>query len=272
MLNSKQREIEEVISKRERERIELTLSEKEKKLEDLRKQIKEMERKAEQGSMQLQGEVQERAIEEILRDLCMFDEIQEVPKGKRGADVIQTVRDDAYKTCGKIIYESKRTKTFNTGWIEKLRKDQLAERADIAVLVSQVLPHDSRASIVIQDGVWICNYQSFQGLVLALRDGLIKVHQASESQKYKGDKLNMLYNYLTSNEFRLQIETIIEDFLNLRESIQKERVAMEKLWAEREKQLEKVLLNTSNFFGAIKGIAGSEIPAVSLLELPGTET
>ncbi len=269
-LNAKRAEIEEVISKREQEKNQMLLMEKDKKLEDLKKQIKEMERKAEQGSMQLQGEVQELAIEDILTDMFKYDEISEVPKGKKGADAIHIVKNNSLDSCGKIIYESKRTKSFSNSWIEKLKVDRLREKADVAVLITKVLPEGINSVGVIED-IWICDFNSFPGLALALREGLINVNRALASQINRGDKMNMLYNYLTSNEFKLQIESIIEGFMNLKDSIAKERIAMEKLWKEREKQIEKVLLNTTNFYGAIKGIAGKAIPSVPLLELPSGE-
>lgn len=265
-----ERELEEKIGKREQERHELKIAEKDKQLNDLRKQVEEMKRKVEQGSMQLQGEVQELAIEGILTELFPSDEIKEVPKGKKGADSVQIVKNYAGVECGKIIYESKRTKTFNSKWIEKLKADQLHESADIAVLVSEVLP-DMKEKIMLNEGVWICDYHSFKGLALALRESLIKITSVLETQKNKGDKIIMLYNYLTGNEFKMQLEAIIGGFTELKNSITREKLAMEKLWKEREKQLDKVLLSTTHFYGTIKGIAGSAIPSVPLLELPPPE-
>ena len=228
-----------------------------------------MERKAEQGSIQLQGEVQEIAIENILKELFPDDEIKEVSKGTRGADVIQILRNRKGMNCGKIIYESKRTKSFSNTWLEKLKKDQRQEKADVAVIITQEMPKDTDV-IDFQGGIWICNFQTFKGLAIALRESLIKIDFIKESQKNKGDKMNMLYNYLTSNEFKLQIEAIIEGFTNMRNSIQKEKLAMEKIWKEREKQIEKVLINTTQFFGSVKGIAGKSIPEVKTLELSET--
>ncbi|MBM4054648.1 MAG: DUF2130 domain-containing protein [Planctomycetes bacterium] len=264
-----ERELEVKIGKREQERHELKIAEKDKQLNDLRKQVEEMKRKVEQGSMQLQGEVQELAIEGILKELFPADEIREVPKGKKGADSVQIVKNAAGVECGKIIYESKRTKAFSSKWIEKLKADQLQESADIAVLVSEVLP-DVKEKIMYEENVWVCDYYSFKGLALALRESLIKITAVSETQKNKGDKIVMLYDYLTGNEFRMQLEAIIGGFAELKNSIAREKLAMEKLWKEREKQLDKVLLNTTHFYGAIKGIAGSAIPTVPLLELPPT--
>lgn len=268
--NEKLKAEREAISKREQEKVQMIIAEKEKTIDDVKKQLKEMERKAEQGSMQLQGEVQEIAIENVLTEMFRFDEIIEVPKGKKGADVIQIVKNNSLETSGRIIYESKRTKAFSKSWIEKLKTDQLRENADIAVLISDVLP-DEIDRVGIIDGVWICDFNGLQGVALILRESLLKINQAFASQINKGDKMNMLYNYLTSNEFRLQIESIVEGFIHLKDSISKERIAMESLWKERGKQIEKVLLNMANFYGAIKGIAGKAIPSVPLLELPSGE-
>ncbi|MBA7542699.1 hypothetical protein ES705_35023 [subsurface metagenome] len=165
------------------------------------------------------------------------------------------------------MYESKRIKGFSPLWIDKLKTDQLREMADIAVLLTQQLPADIE-KIGFKDGVWICGFQDFKGLALVLRDSLIKIHFAQASQKKKGDKMNMLYDYLTGNEFKLQLEAIVEGFSALKNSINKEKLAMEKLWKEREKQLEKVLINATDFYGSIKGIAGSAVPDVALLEMP----
>lgn len=256
--------LEEQIRRQEVEKIDLKLAEKDKQLGDLRKQLEEARRKAAQGSMQLQGEVQELAIENALRALFVQDEIYEVPKGTRGADTIQLVRNDLLESCGKIIYESKRSKHFNNGWIAKLKEDQQREGADVAVLVSEVLPEgiDRIGQI---NGVWICDYHVFQGLAMALRDGLLKFQGALKTQANKGDKMEMLYDYLTGTEFKMQIEAIVEGFTALRDGIVKERVQMEKIWKEREKQIDRVLLNTTGFYGSVKGIAGSAVPTVAML-------
>jgi len=266
-LSQKMSNYEQKLLEREGEKTDMKLREKDKQLDDMRKQIDEMKRKAEQGSTQLQGEVGELALEDLLKEMFPSDNIQEVPKGRKGADIIHTVVDADGTECGKIVYEAKRTKNFHKNWIEKLKKDQLAEKADIAVLISEVLPDDVQ-NIGVIDDVWVCDFRSFRGLVLSLRQGIIRLSGAMEAQTNKGDKMEMLYNYLTSNEFKMQIDSIMDGFMNLKESIDKERFAMEKLWKEREKQLEKVLMSTSHFYGSIKGIAGSALPSVPALELP----
>jgi len=237
----------------------MKIKELEKQLEVQKELAEEMKRKAEQGSMQLQGEVQELAIEEILVSLFPFDLISEVGKGVKGADVIQTVRNKIGTDCGTILYESKRTKSFSNDWITKLKTDAVVTKADICIIVTEALP-DGIDRIGQKDGVWICSFNDFKGLVLVLRESLIKINDAYSSQTNKGEKMQMLYDYLTSTEFRLQVGAIIEGFTDLQNGYIQEKRAMERIWKQREKQLEKVLLNTNHFIGSIKGIAGSSIP------------
>ena len=261
----------EQLRKQEQERtalkendFQLQMKELKKQLEDQNKLVEEMKRKSEQGSMQLQGEVQELALEEMLRGTFPFDAIDEVAKGVRGADAIQTVRNNLGQVCGKIIYESKRTKAFGGDWIEKLKVDMRAQAADIAVIVTETMPKEMDR-FGMKDGVWVCSFAEVKSVAFMLRESLLRVHAAQLSQENKGDKMQMLYDYLTGNEFRQQIEAIVEGFSSMRNSITKERMQMEKLWKEREKQLDKVLLNTTHFYGSVKGIAGSAVADIKLL-------
>jgi hypothetical protein len=243
----------------------LKLRELEKQLEDQRKLAEEMKRKAEQGSMQLQGEAQELLLEELLRDHFPYDNIGEVGKGVEGADCIQTVRNHLGTDCGKIIFESKRAKNFNNTWIEKLKNDMRQKQADVAILVTQVYPKDL-SCFGEKDGIWICSFAEVIALTTALRHTIIRVAETRKSDENKGEKMQLLYSYLTGIEFRQQIETIAEGFVAMRNSITRERMQMEKLWKEREKQLEKVLISTSGLYGSIKGIAGASINEIPLLE------
>ncbi|MBA2613699.1 MAG: DUF2130 domain-containing protein [Bacteroidetes bacterium] len=261
----RQKEIEDRVKRMESERSDLKIKELEKKLTDQAELVEVMRRKAEQGSMQLQGEVLELALEELLRTTFPFDTIEEVAKGIKGADCMQHVKNNNGDVCGRIIYESKRTKAFTNEWIEKLKKDMRAQQADIAVIVTEVLPKDMD-HFGFKDGVWICRFNDVKALSFLLRDGLLKINLALVSQENKGDKMQMLYNYLTSNEFRQHIEAVGEGFLALREGIIKEKIQMEKIWKEREKQLDKVLLNTMQFHGSIKGIAGNAVGDLKMLE------
>jgi len=245
----------------------LKLRELEKQLEDQKKLANEMKRKAEQGSMQLQGEVQETALEEILRNNFPFDAITEVGKGVRGADCIQLVRNNFGQECGKIIYESKRTENFGNDWIEKFKKDMRSTGADIAVLVTKKMPKEMDC-FGLKEGIWICTFSEVKALASVLRDGIIRVYNSAKSQENKGDKMHLLYNYLTSNEFSEQWKAIREGFMSMKRSIQTERNAMEKMWKAREMQLSKVLLNSSHIQGSIEGIAGMDSIDLNLLDEP----
>ncbi len=244
---------------------QLKLKELEKQLDDQRKLAEEMKRRAEQGSMQLQGEAQELLLEELLSDHFPYDDIGEVGKGVEGADCIQTVRNHIGNDCGKIIFESKRTKTFNNAWIEKLKTDMRNKQADVAILVTQAYPKDM-SCFGEKDGVWVCSFSEVVALTTALRHTIIRIAETKKAEENKGEKMQMLYSYLTGIEFRQQIETIVEGFLSMKNSIGKERIQMEKMWKEREKQLERVLLSTSGMYGSIKGIAGASIGNIPLLE------
>lgn len=237
----------------------------EKQIDDQKKLVDEMKRKAEQGSMQLQGEVQELLLEDILQSAFPYDTISEVGKGVRGADCIQTVRNQFGNEAGKIIYESKRTKDFSNEWIEKLKADMRHLSADVAVIVTQALPKDVER-FGEKDGVYICTFMEVRSVALLLRNGLLKVAEVKKNGENRGDKMVMLYDYLTSHEFVDQWKAIQEGFRAMRNSIQKERDAMERLWKAREKQLEKVLLNASHIHGSISGIAGADSINLDLLE------
>jgi hypothetical protein len=234
-------------------------------LEEQKKLIEEMKKRAEQGSMQRQGEVQELLLEGLLKDHFPFDIIGEVGKGVEGADCIQTVRNHLGHDCGRIIFESKRTKTFQMGWIEKLKADMRTQGADVAIIVTQAYPKDFKC-FGEMDGIWICSFGEVIALTTAMRHTIIRIAEARRGEENKGEKMQLLYDYLTGNEFRLQMETIVEGFLCMKSSIDRERIQMEKLWKEREKQLHKVLISTSGLYGSIKGIAGSSIGNIPLLE------
>jgi hypothetical protein len=259
------RKIEAARSEAKENEMLLRQRELEKQLEDQKRLAEEMKRKAEQGSMQLQGEVQELFLEELLRDHFPYDSIGEVGKGVEGADCIQLVRNHLGSDCGKIIFESKRTKAFNGAWIDKLKTDMRNKQADVAILVTQCYPKDM-GCFGERDGVWICSFKEVIALTTALRHTIIRIAETKKSEENKGEKMQMLYGYLTGLEFRQQIETIVEGFLSMKNSISKERIQMEKMWKEREKQLERVLLSTSGMYGSIKGIAGASIGEIPLLE------
>jgi len=264
-ITDERNKISELIKKEEEEKnrlrdteYEMKLKERDKQLDDQRKLIEEMKRKSEQGSMQLQGEVQELALEQLLTYAFPYDVVSEVGKGVKGADCIQTVRNNFGQECGRIIFESKRTKDFSAEWIEKLKADMRVLGADVAVIVTQAMPKDM-ASFGEKDGIWICSFSEVRALVHVLRDMLLKIYSASKTQENKGDKMTLLYTYLISGEFSEQWRAIREGFMSMKISIQRERDQMEKLWKAREKQLEKVLLNAAHIKGSIEGIAGMDV-------------
>ena len=241
------------------------LKELEIQLAEQRKLAEEMKRKAEQGSMQRQGESQELLLENILKESFPFDLIEEVGKGVEGADCVQVVRNTQGKECGRIIYESKRTKTWSNNWIDKLKSDMRSRNADVAILVTQVFPKDMER-FGERDGIWVCSFQEVNSVAYLLRNGILKIFDIQVREENKGDKMQLLYNYLTGNEFKGQVEAILEGFMSMKQGIMKERIQMEKIWKEREKQLEKVLISTSGMYGSVKGIAGASIGDIPLLD------
>ena len=254
------------IRKQEEEKNELKIKEYQKQSDDQKKLIEEMKRKQEQGSMQLQGEVMELAIEEWLASNFPLDSIDEVKKGANGADCLQIVNTREVQNCGTIYYESKRTKAFQPAWIEKFKNDIRDKKANIGVLVTEVMPA-GMDRMGMRDGIWICTYEEFKGLSAVLRQSLIQVSQAVQAQENKGDKMAMLYDFLTTNEFRLQIEGIVEGFTQMQSDLDSEKRAMQRIWKQREKQIEKVVNNTLGMYGSIRGIAGNAVQTVRALEL-----
>ena len=259
------------ITKNESEKNELKFKELEKQLEDQKKLTEEMKRKQEQGSMQTQGEVQELGIEAWLKEHFPLDEITEVKKGQRGADSLQIIKTITNSNCGSIYYESKRTKGFQPNWIEKFKNDMRDSSANIGVLVTDAMPKDMERMGLIE-GVWVCSYQEFKGLCFVLRENIIAISNAVSSQENKGEKMVMLYDFLTSNEFRLQIAAIIEGFTQMQTDLNSEKRSIQGHWKKREKQIEKVLLNTNFMYNSIKGIAGNAIQPIPQLELTEAES
>lgn len=257
----------EKIRRSEEDKNELKFKELQKQLEDQKRLTEEMKRKQEQGSMQMQGEVQELAIEEWLTAKFPYDTIEEIKKGARGGDCIQIVNTPAYQNCGKIYYESKRTKDFQPSWIDKFKGDMRDKSADVGILVTEAKPN-GMDRMGLYDGIWVCSFDEFKSLCFVIRELVIKVNNAQMTQENKGDKMSILYDFLTSNTFRMQVEAIVEGFSSLKQALESEKRAMQRIWKEREKQIEKVTSNTIDMYGSIKGIAGSAIQSVQSLELP----
>lgn len=255
------------IQKSAEEKFELQIAELNKKLTDQIALTEEMRKKQEQGSMQLQGEIQELAIEKYLKENFKYDEILEIKKGDMGADSIQIVNTPYKQNCGSIYYESKRTKTFSENWISKFRDDIQSRGADIGVLVSAVYPKDM-ARMGFKDGIYICSYEEFKALSGILRDLIIKISDTKTLQENKHEKSAILYNYLTGTEFRFQIETIVNAFVSMQTDLESEKRAMNKIWKKREKEIQNVLSATTDMYGSIQGIAGSAVKPVEALEFP----
>ncbi len=267
VLNEKINEEKEKIRKSEHDKNEMVVAELQKQLDDQRRLTEEMKRKQEQGSMQLQGEVQELAIEEWLMSNFPLDTIDEIKKGDRGADCVQVVHTRTTQNCGTIYYESKRTKNFEPKWLEKLRDDIRAKGANIGVLVTDAFPKNMERMGMVE-GIWICSFEEFKGLCFVLRESIVQLSLVAASQENKGEKTLMLYEFLISNEFRLQVEAIVEGFTQMQADLISEKRSIMGHWKKREKQIEKVLLNTNYMYNSIKGIAGSAIQPIKTLELP----
>jgi hypothetical protein len=240
--------------------------EKDKLIQDLKSALDDMKRKADQGSMEMQGEVLELDFEERLRRMFHLDDIQPVPRGIRGADLVQMVRNPVGSDCGSIIWETKNTKAWSPGWISKLKDDMAETRASLAILVTVALP-EGIARFGQVDGVWVTDPLSALPLAAALRQQLLQLERERQASTGKTVKMEMLYSYLAGNEFKGRVEGIVEAFTSLQDQLQRERRAMEKNWKEREKQIERVIKNTVGLYGDMQGIIGGQIPTIEALEL-----
>jgi len=258
-------EEKEKIRKTEEDKNELRFKDLHKQLADQKILTEEMKRKQDQGSMQLQGEVQELAIEEWLKSNFPLDIIEEIKKGVRGGDCIQIINTRTHQNCGTIYYESKRTKDFQPAWIEKFKTDIREKGADIGVLVTNAMPSDMER-MGMKDGIYICTYDEFKGLCAVLRYSIIQINNSITTQENKGEKMSMLYDYLTTNAFRSHVEAIVEGLHQMKVDLVSEKSVTLSSWKKREKQIEKIILNTIHMHASIKGIAGNAIQSVKALE------
>jgi hypothetical protein len=247
------------------ESLKLRVLEKEQQISGMQKQIEELKRRAEQGSQQLQGEVQELELESLLKARFPLDAIEPVPKGEFGGDTIQRVAGPLGQPCGTILWESKRTKNWVDGWLPKLREDQRAARAEIAILVTQALPRDVETFAQI-DGVWVTQPRAALPLAFALRQSLIEVSLARTSSEGQQTKMELVYQYLTGPRFRQRVQAIVESFTSMKEDLDKERKVLQKQWAKRETQIELVLQSTVGLYGDLQGIAGKTLQEIDGLE------
>jgi hypothetical protein len=226
-----------------------------------------MKRKSEQGSMQMQGEVQELAIENYLLSTFSRDTIEEVQKGKRGGDCIHIVKDDYQRICGKILYESKRTKHFSYEWIGKIKDDMRLQQADLAVIVTDVFP-DGMTRFGAVEGIWVCSFLEFKALAILFRQNLIRIGEVIASQENRGDKMQMIYQYVTGNEFKQKLEASFESYRDMLDDLQKEKTLLTSQWAKREKRLMKAMENLVSLYGDVRGIAGGAVQEIQSLEIP----
>jgi len=240
------------------EEIALKIRAKDEQIEQMRRDIESAKRKAEQGSMQIQGEALELSIETWLTSQFPFDTVDEVKKGAFGADCIHTIHTRTLQNCGIICYESKNTKAWSDSWIVKLKQDMLKVDADLGVLVTAVYPNNmNRMGFV--DGIWVCNLDEFKGSVSLLRESLIRVHQTMKREENRGDKMALLYHYLTGNEFQLQLQSIVDGFMRMQNELDKERRSLMASWKRRQKLIDAVLQNTTEMYGSLQGIAGTGV-------------
>lgn len=272
---AREREQTEVVMKRKiheeaekvREEERLRNAELQKKLDDQIRLVNEMKRKSEQGSMQMQGEVQELAIENYLLSTFCRDTVEEVSKGKRGGDCIHIVKDDYQRVCGKILYESKRTKHFSSEWITKMKDDMRLQQADLGVIVTDVFP-DGMTRFGLIEGIWVCSFVEFKALAILFRHNLIRIGEVIASQENKGDKTHMIYQYVTGNEFKQKLEASFESYRDMLDDLQKEKTVLTSQWAKREKRLMKAMENLVSLYGDVRGIAGGAVQEIQSLELP----
>ncbi len=265
-LDTERDKIREQAMKQFADEHELKDAEKQKMIADLRRQIDDLKRKAEQGSVQTQGEVQELALEDMLETAFPADSIEPVGKGVTGADAEQRVFCPHGASCGSILWESKRTKNFSKSWLPKLRDDLRAARASCAVIVSESLPEGVETFALI-DGIWVCSWKCAKGLAMALRMGLIEVAKNKLSAQGRAEKMELVYNYLSSPEFQQRVGGVVEAFITMRDDLESEKRSMKRIWSKREKQLDRAITHTAGLYGDLQGIIGASMPEVEGLEL-----
>lgn len=242
------------------------VSEKEAQIAAMQRRIEDLRRKADQGSQQLQGEAQEIELESLLRARFPSDLIEEVPKGVFGGDIVHRVVGSAGQACGTILWESKRTKSWSDSWLPKLRDDQRAAQADVAVIVSSALP-EGLDTFDLVGNVWVVKPRFATPVAIVLRQALVDIAAARVSQEGQQTKTELVYHYLTGPRFRHRVEAIVERFSEMQADLERERKAMTRLWAKREEQLKLVLESTTGLYGDLQGIAGREMQEIESLEV-----
>lgn len=249
------------------EGLKLKVAEKEQQIASMQRQIDDLKRKAEQGSQQLQGEVLELQLESTLRSHFPWDTIEPVCKGEFGGDVIQRVHGPIGQSCGAILWETKRTKNWTDGWLAKLRGDQRAAGAELAILVSSALPKQIETFGQI-DGVWVTDVRFAMPLAIALRQSLVEITCARQAQEGQETKMQLVYQYLTGPKFKHRVEAIVEKFSDMQADLDRERKSMMRLWAKREAQIQGVIESTVGMYGDLQGIAGKALLEIEGLQIP----
>ena len=269
-IDDERQKVYEEAAKKFEEKQRLKDAEKDKKINEMVVQIDDLKRKSEQGSQQTQGEVLELEVENILRTCFLHDHIEPVPKGIKGADVLQKVHNPSGQYCGTIVWETKRTKAWSDGWISKLKEDQRMIKGEVAIILTTAMPKDVKGFGHV-NGVWVTDYASMVGIATAIRIGLIEVTNTKMAAVGKKGKMEVVYNYLSGAEFKQKVEAIVEAFKNMKDDLEKEKKAFTKIWAKREKQIELVISNTASMYGDIHGIIGASLPQIKLLEIESEE-
>lgn len=269
-LDEESKKIGEQTKKQAEEDNRLKLLEKDKQMEILKKTIEDLKRQSEQGSMQIQGEVQEADLKLLLMTTFPTDLISDVPTGIKGADLIQTVKDNFGQTAGIMVWESKNTKAWSREWLKKLRDDRSQVGGDVCILVSQVLP-DELEDFGLIDGVWVVNYKYAIHLAQILRFHLSNLSQSKRSLEGREEKMDVLYNYLTGTQFHNHIQGVVDAFISMQGELEREKRSMQTIWSRRQREIERVVKSTTSLYGDIKGIFGASLPSVQALELPEPE-
>jgi len=271
-LDEERKKIEESILKQAYEEHRLKDLEKDKKIADLQRQLEEALRRASVGSQQLQGEIPELDLEEKLRANFPNDEVQPVEKGVKGADIRQIVKSPRGFVCGTILWEVKRTKAWKEEWTTKLKADLRREKANIPVIVTSIFPKEIKSGFGLYDGVWITSFDLVIPMATILRKNLLDLGYQKVISTHKGEKKDHLYDYITSHEFRQQVEVLVEVYMEMQSELQKERNAFEKIWKTREGQIRRLITSTANVVGSIQGRVGSSVLQIKGLDLPELES
>lgn len=270
-LEAERQKIREAVRKQADEEHQFRAREKDQQIDGLRKQIDELKRRAEQGSQQTQGEALEVALEDLLREAFAADRIEPVPKGVAGGDVVQRVFSAGGSDAGTILWEAKRTKNWSDGWLAKLRQDQRVANAAVSILVTTALP-EGVTHFALIEGVWVCSWACATGLAAALRAGLLETAKASRALEGRHGKMEQVYQYLASPQFRHRVQGIVEAIVTMKNDLDAERRAIQKHWAKREKQIEQAVFSTAGMYGDLQGIIGGTLPEIEGMSLRQLES